>query len=366
MSETPEEFVFGQRSPSRVEPDVPVFPTAAPAQPVAAEPFVRLGQEDDGMLEITRPTPGEKALLDLLGWKPGQRIPRDLLIRANQLAAANQSLESCRLELAAAQAAEARKKADDEAMPEKPAPGAVEALRQIHEGRVPRLEIDDDVSATEAATPAPSQPPAETDGLSPDDSPTGAFPARRFCPHCNWDLALPDSGEVTDEDKRDYFAAFLGFAHFKKTYDLFDGQLQVTLRTLSPSEIDLCYEQCHVERQRGRLETVADLVEKLARYRTLLQLTRVCGLGQALRFPETVAGWGFAPPAAAGPGKEGQSAMADTVLPQILRAVSEKLLVSETIYRVLIDLAKGFNRLVDKLEVSVLRPDFWKATRSEA
>jgi hypothetical protein len=64
-----------------------------------------------------------------------------------------------------------------------------------------------------------------------------------FCPACGTNLKLLKEREVDDEDKNRWLRHILGEGRFSKTYDLYGGQIIITLQTRTVSELEAVFEQ---------------------------------------------------------------------------------------------------------------------------
>lgn len=195
----------------------------------------------------------------------------------------------------------------------------------------------------------------------PETSDTGVEHAMSNCPHCQWDLSLPDPVEPVLRDKHDFLQAVLGFKPFHKAYSLMGDRVQMIFRTLTTREIDACYQQLYRERDRGEIRTELDFVERITRLRLYLQLQRVivtAGTGADHDLPDGLskqanphaeAYWDF-------PEDE------EEPLKLIEKHLLDNVLTTETLGRVAMQHSSRFNRLVSKLEAMVDDENFWKAT----
>ena len=166
---------------------------------------------------------------------------------------------------------------------------------------------------------------------------------------------MPDPVDPNDNDKQTFMQCVLGGQTWKKVYSLMDDQLAVTIRQLTPAEVDACFQQTHSERNRGLHPEPSDFYEQLLRYRMCLQLVDVRSGENLIPFPESMDTW------------EGVAVDPDpTTLPQIMKDVYAKVIHTESMNRILSTMTAKFNRLVSKLEVNVESPDFWKETKSPA
>ena len=94
---------------------------------------------------------------------------------------------------------------------------------------------------TAEPTPAPS-----------DAAPVDAAPGPLLCPHCGWDvhskvrLDIPDAG-----DKRAWISHVLGEPHFRKTFTLYGGEVEVTVRSRLSTEDDAVFTQLNADVKSG-------------------------------------------------------------------------------------------------------------------
>jgi len=184
------------------------------------------------------------------------------------------------------------------------------------------------------------------------------------CPHCGWELARPDIPEPDYTEKMGFLSTqMLGDGKpFVKVYELLGGNLKLTFRTLTIREVDACYRQANLDRDRGDVESQFDWTEKVNRYRLYLQLQRVQsdnfdhdlpdGLSK-LTNPNAEAFWEF-------PEDEEQP------LRLIENFYLENVLSSESLCRIAQQHCGRFNRLVAKLEAQVDNDSFWKATGEQS
>lgn len=174
----------------------------------------------------------------------------------------------------------------------------------------------------------------------------------KHCPHCSWDLAMPDPVEPTAADKQSFLGAILGSKPWQRSYELLDGKLSITFRQLTPDEVDLCYTQVYAERRKGKVDTMMDFWEQLTRYRSCLQLVDFRSGEDLVRFPTSIEEWG------------GATSSEATPLPQIMQQIRSEVVKTESLQRIVSTTAARFNRLAAKLEANIETPDFWEATES--
>jgi hypothetical protein len=221
--------------------------------------------------------------------------------------------------------------------------------------------VDDRSSATNASgipkgindPPPTAQPQAAPQPEAPVQPQTAAPVKPAKCPHCEWDLSLPDDIKITEADKRSFMQAILGSLPWQKTYSLLGDQLVLVIRQLNAAEVDACYSQTYHEQRKGAIENRMDFWEKINRYRMVLQLVSFRSGENLITMPESIEGWGGA-----------DETTEPTILPQIMQAVNADVLKSESLHRIVRSTVAEFNRLSAKLEVMVTRSDFWKATGS--
>ena len=125
--------------------------------------------------------------------------------------------------------------------------------------------------------------------------------------------------------------------------------MHVTVRSLQPNELDAIFRQLFMDAKADRILTAIDEGERLARYRTCLQVQKVTGGSMGFNFPESIDGWDLS-------GEE-----RETPLPAIWDSYSDKVNKSEIIHRSVMSVVGDFNNLMIKLESNSKNPDFWKA-----
>jgi len=198
---------------------------------------------------------------------------------------------------------------------------------------------DDTASDTYAGTEV------SKDGQDKDkeDKPAGV------CPRCAWNLSLDDPSEPSYQDKADFLQSILGLKPFCKIYSLFGGNMHVTVRSLQPNELDAIFRQLFMDAKADRILTAVDEGERLARYRTCLQVQKVTGGSMGFNFPESIDGWDLS------------AEERETPLPAIWDSYSDKVNKSEILHRSVMSAVGDFNQLMAKLESNSKNPDFWKA-----
>ena len=208
-----------------------------------------------------------------------------------------------------------------------------------------------------AAPEVPKQP-------EPPENNTGAFDPIAVCPRCAWDLKTPVGPEPEYFDKLKFVTTMLANKPFQKQYELFNGELLVTFRSLRPKEIDACYSHIIYDMNEGKIKFQGDIYEMVNRYRFYLQLVELrtkTGEGMSFEFPE-----GFTP-------RTNPKATSFWELPENLpenskgldiveEYVTTEVLTTESLHRVVGATCRDFNRLVAQLEAMVDNANFWKPT----
>jgi hypothetical protein len=203
----------------------------------------------------------------------------------------------------------------------------------------------------------PAQPEASTNN-------TGVLDPITVCPRCAWDLKLPGGPEPEYFDKLKFVTTMLANKPFQKQYELFNGELLVTFRSLRPREIDACYSHIVYDMNEGKIKFQGDIYETVNRYRFYLQLVELrtkTKEGMFFEFPE-----GFTL-------RTNPKATSFWELPEDLpenskgldiveEYITSEVLTTESLHRVVGATCRDFNRLVAQLEAMVDNANFWKPT----
>ena len=264
--------------------------------------------------------------------------------------------------------------------------------------RLPEPEIEVDVEAGKkpptAKTPPKEFTVVEDDGPDPEDfnppPPPNAPQANKaatigpdvtattetgaggngpaHCPHCMWDLRLPDVPEPPYHKKISFLHAILGQKCYTDEAELFGGSVVATFRALTTKEIDVVYKQAYRDREMGRAPTEMDFWERVNRYRLFLQLqglrTTTVEKGFVHDLPDGLSE--EANPMATSFWKLNEPPPNETVLPEIEAFIIKNVLKTEAIFRVVNAACNQFNRLVAKMEAMVDNSDFWKPTEVQS
>ena len=193
--------------------------------------------------------------------------------------------------------------------------------------------IKDDTKEAEysAGTKKETQEPVQTSGS-------------KYCKHCGWDRDLEDGIEVSESDRIGFLQTMLGLQPFVKTIQLYGGRLNITVQALIPDEVDMCFRQVFIDRQKGRTQNHAEEAEALARYKTCLQIAEIVGPNLHYVRPESV-------PAISG----------ETEVYARWQQFIQELDRSETLHRNLLGAVGRFNALLGKLEDNADNENFWPA-----
>jgi len=240
-------------------------------------------------------------------------------------------------------------------------------LAKGNEEHVYEVEIKDPEPVQ--AEPAISEPVAPTSAKVEKSkvSETGADAHLTHCPHCQWDLSVPDVTEPSYADKLSFLHCLLGEQMFTKKYPLFDGNVEVTFRTLTTREVDVIYKQAYLDRQEGKIPNEVDYWERLNRYRLMLQLQAFRSLNGNGFYKDLPDGYSKATnPQATGvwvnTEREAELQPNETGIPAIETWIVDEVLRTEGVFRVVNNLCNQFNRLVIKMEAMADNSDFWKPT----
>jgi len=224
--------------------------------------------------------------------------------------------------------------------------------------------VDDRVAPATPPVAAAATPPAAaaTEHVASD---TGAVAHPTHCPHCLWQLSMPDIPEPEHTIKMGFLQSMLGGIPFVKTAPLFGGVVEVAFRTLTTKELEIIHTQAFRDRDQGRMANDFDFWEKVNRYRLYLQLVHLKSNTFQHVMPE-----GFSEETSGHAQSfwklEDQPPQGETALPQIEDWMMTHVLKTEALFRVVNNECARFNRLVSKLEAVVDNSDFWKPTAPQS
>jgi hypothetical protein len=268
------------------------------------------------------------------------------------------------LDTAVAQQQAAQEEIEAEQRMESLGPGVADAFKMVNSAKFDDPEVEVDVDA-------PVQPPdpgkaAQAAEPSPNNAGTEIHPV--LCPHCNWDLRIPDVPEPPYSKKMAFLHTVLGQQCFTDDTELFGGSVIVTFRTLTIREIEVAYKQAYRDRETGRAQTELDFWERVNRYRLFMQLKNIRTLKPEHGFVHDLPD-GLSPDTNAEARKHWEVPAAepgDTILRAIEDHITSKVLKTEALFRVVNAACNQFNRMVSKLEAMVDNSDFWKPTEEQS
>lgn len=360
------------------QPPIPsgVNPTLPPGQIM---PAGKRGEEMP-IADLTKPTPqpttpigvghvitdshllpSEKAVLEKMGWKEGDPIPTNLA----KLLQASAGTDPTAVELPTSSSAAERSPMP----PEEVARGAnilSDAKDALHNTET-LIHADPSVQRAIAAAAGTGDPDVNIvddtkdpkyDGGEEKKPEAGFDPPLVRCPHCEWDLRIRDPIEVTDADKQRFLQGILGQVPFQKKYDVFGGAISTIYRSLTPEELDMCFEQAYRERQQGKYQSPDAYFEVINRYRLSLQLVSIVNNVDVTHiFPQNIDDWEKKL-------NSEKSSTGDLVVKRICEFMFKEVIRTESLNRVLGGLGGQFNSLVAKLEANSHNSDFWSTTKS--
>ncbi len=175
------------------------------------------------------------------------------------------------------------------------------------------------------------------------------------CPHCGWKVDDLNDPDPSSEDKLSFVQAVLGGTRFKKRYDFFDGNLVIVFRSLSTLEADVAFTQTAYDaRQNGFLDE-GQYFRTLMDYRLCMGIESIASSEGKFEVPETLTD-DF---------KTDKPPKNATKLTYIVPYIYETVLKTENLRRTIGAAFYRFQRLVEKLEVRADDPNFWKATEGQ-
>lgn len=251
-------------------------------------------------------------------------------------------------------------------MPARPIPAVAQKVAQARQ--IPSTPAQDQ-QAPQAA-PSPESPQDAVNPLDGSQAPSSgqqdpaaddAVAPFTHCPHCAWDLDVPALPEPEYGEKMRFLQCVMNGQQFTQEYSLMAGSLLLGFRTLTTREMDMVYRQVFVERERGVIQTDADMWERINRFRMFLQLTLMRSTERNRELPD-----GLTPesnPHATHYWKLPQDA--EEPLMAIESYMLNEVMPTETLIRLTQFNCQQFNRLVSKLEALTDNSDFWKKTEEQ-
>lgn len=282
-------------------------------------------------------TPSARAVLEKIGWKPGQPVPPSVIeALSSAVTAAGPGVPAevaierldpelkLRLnhELAAAAFAEAN---DVDPV------DAIEAQARIME-------------ETPAAAAGESEPPAANTGL-----------VSTTCRRCGWGPMHSDPTLPTIDDKQHYLLHVQGHTvRFAKTYPLFDGSVTISFRSLTVAELELVQSQMLKDGAAGKIAGPADYGLRHERYRMVASTSSVMRGGKLTVVPPPF------DPAFAFDEPEDPGVPAGPNMPAISAWFFSEVIPGESLARVCYQTFIEFASLVYHLDARAADSDFWK------
>lgn len=320
-------------------------------------------------MRLKRVSPGERAVLEKYGWKDGDPVPTNLADVIEQAEADASDLDNMpppvdmktpalklpkEVDLSKMPAAEQEKYAQvlasltnaklqkvvedelqDSYVPDGAGVNASAINDAIRAAAQPSNLIKDDTKEAEYASGAKKEIPEEPVQTS----------GNKYCAHCGWNKDIPDGIEVTEADRIGFLQTMLGLQPFTKTIRLYGGRLNITVQSLTPDEVDMCFRQVFLDRQNGRTQNHAEEAEALARYKACLQVIEIVGPNLHYVRPTNL------------PVQD----KGETEVFTRWRQFTLELDKSETLHRNLLGAVGRFNAILGKLEDNADNENFWPA-----
>jgi len=330
---------------------------------------------------LKSPSPGERAILEEFGWQDGQPIPENFgeILRAAKEESVNlqdmlppapmntpklvmpveqniadmskseqeKYIDIVQQAMAATKSTFDMQQSEQDAIVLSAGEGINNAiLKAMSPPDVVTLANDMASDSYDSGQPKQSEPTVEQGAVWSNPSlPT-------YCINCGWSSEDKEVVDISPSDKDMFLQSVLGGVPFVKTYRSYGGKIAISIRSLSPEEIDMCFRQRVVDLNVKRAKTPADELELLTRYRSALQVTEVL-LGQTpLQLPKTLASWEETV-------KHVTQEDGDTPVRAIWDMFQQHVCKTETLHRLVMSTVFRFNQLVRRLEDNSVNPDFW-------
>ena len=212
--------------------------------------------------------------------------------------------------------------------------------------------------AITAGLSAQSGPSGDTlaiyDDISNKDSPGGAVSTPKRCTHCGFDMLQPDPLVVTDDDKIVFLAAFAAGDRFRKRVSLLGGNLVVGFREMTSAETDMAYRQVAIDTRDGIKEQAIPGEEELwGNFSTY-------SLAMCLEYVETTSAGRTELPTI-GEAELDQPPPGQTRLKPYLKAITDLVLSTDSLRRIIGDAWHMFQATLNKIEANALNESFWQA-----
>lgn len=216
---------------------------------------------------------------------------------------------------------------------------------------------------TEPEEAVPPPPMVEEEAASDLDNKKTTLTS--ICPQCGWDQELPVLVDPTRADKQVFLQSILGQKVFVKKYLVLGGNLEIDFRGLTLAEIDACYTAASAALKAQQLATNTDYYEYINRLRMGLQFTGLASNNKTLfhRLPDGLN-------RVSNPSatlfwddflrEKGLTNTDTSLVDQVCEYVTNNVLPTEHLQRIVTTKCAEFNRLVGRLEVAINDENFWK------
>lgn len=113
---------------------------------------------------------------------------------------------------------------------------------------------------------------------TPEEKPLDEEIKAHFCPRCGWAVDMPYKPEsLTEDDRIRFVYSIIHRMPFKKTYTLFDGQIDVTFHSKSTEESNLILEQLRKDSFENKYVDITHMTYFANKYELALLLDSISG-----------------------------------------------------------------------------------------
>lgn len=183
----------------------------------------------------------------------------------------------------------------------------------------------------------------------PGDSAGGEIPPPEVCPKCGHHVRLAVV-EFTQQDKEAFVATLLGSTRFRKEYEMFAGNIVLTLRSLTPDETDMILFQLDQETIGEQILSRAQYVRRMADYKLAASIERLARRGGAVHAFKPITEVAY------------DKTKYKTPLPQLLEYLHGQVFITDHVRRVCGQQWVRFQDLFELLEQRQDDPDFYEGT----
>lgn len=310
---------------------------------------------------LKKVSPSERAVLSRFGWKEGDPVPSDL---AEIISDIGQDLKNPPPPVdLKTPVVSIPKEIDIKDLPESEQDKYMQILAALSDAKVEQSladELDSTLvktaqdpigvnNAIRAASGMGVQLELEDDSTESGEKTVSAKQSgSAYCPHCGWDQSNKEVIQITEDDKISFLQSVLGLKPFEKLYTVMGGRLSIVVRTLTPDELDTCFQQLVLDRKSKTTVNPLEEAENLARYRASIQIVSVTSPGGVYRSRTDLSD---------APARTDGNTYVITALEQFKRELDR----SETHHKFLLSKCMQFNELVRRLEDNIDNSDFWPA-----